>query len=353
LPWRLDGLCMLPHTSGTTGSPKGIMLTEGNLTWNALNMLTGADIRPGDATIAIAPFFRTGGIGVNVLPVLFRGGTVVIPQQIEANEILRLSEAHRVTVGFGNPDLLEAIAGSPLWPSADLSSLRFIITGGAPVPERLIRRYLEKGIVLLQGYGLSEAAPAVLLLPPERALTKVGSAGQPLRFLDIRIVREDGSGCGIDETGELLVRGPNVMAGYWERPAETNKALEPSGWLHTGDASRLDSDGDVWIVDRLADGYWSGGRIVFPADVERALLQHPGVEAAGAVGMAGLTEAESWGAAFVAPRGGASAGEDELLAWCRDRLPRLAEPRWVRIVEQIPRTSVGKLLRAELKRRAS
>ena len=214
----LDDVCMLPHTSGTTGAPKGVMLTHGNVTWNVINFLSVIDFRSDDVTIAIAPFFRTGGTGVNVLPVLFAGGTVIIPQTPEPDEILRLIEERRVTIGFGNPDLLEALTRSPAWPTADFSSVRCYITGGAPVPERLIRRYMQRGVTFLQGYGLSEAAPFVLLLDPAHALRKVGSAGKPPLFVDIRIVRPDGTPCEPNETGELLASGPNVMAGYGSAP---------------------------------------------------------------------------------------------------------------------------------------
>ena len=163
------------------------MLTHGNVTWNAVNFLTAADFRSDDVTIAIAPFFRVGGTGVNVLPVLFVGGTVVVPNDPGPDGLLRAIERHRVTVGFGNPDLLDALAHAGRWPSADLSSIRFVITGGAPVPERLIRTYLDRGVTLLQGYGQSEAAPLVLLLDAAQALEKIGSAGKPPLFVDVRI----------------------------------------------------------------------------------------------------------------------------------------------------------------------
>jgi fatty-acyl-CoA synthase len=214
----LDELCMLPHTSGTTGAPKGVMLTHGNMMWNVINLLSVADFRSDDVTIAIAPFFRTGGTGVNVLPVLFKGGTVIVPEMPDVEVILRLIEQQRVTIGFGNPDLLEALTRSPRWPTADFSSVRFIITGGAPVPEHLIRAFMERGVTFLQGYGLSEAAPFVSVLDPQSALHKVGSAGKPALFVDIRTVRPDGTGGGPNETGELLVSGPNVMVGYWAPP---------------------------------------------------------------------------------------------------------------------------------------
>jgi fatty-acyl-CoA synthase len=187
VPVDMEDVCLLPHTSGTTGPPKGVMLTHANLTWNAINFLTCADFRSDDVTVAIAPFFRVGGTGVNVLPVLFLGGTVVVvPGDLHPAGILQAMERRRVTVGFGNPDLLDALARSEAWPQVDLSSVRFVVTGGAPVPERLLRAWLDRGVLLLQGYGLSEAAPLALLLDPTSALAKIGSAGRPPLLVDIQ-----------------------------------------------------------------------------------------------------------------------------------------------------------------------
>ena len=166
----LDDLLFLPHTTGTTGRPKGVMLTHANVTWNVINFLTSAEFRNDDVTIAFAPFFRVGGTGVNVLPVLFMGGTVVVPEDVEPNRMLALIERHRVTVVFAGPALLEGLRAADRWASADLSSLRLVITGGAPVPDRLVRRYAKRGVPLLQGYGLSEAGPLALLLDAPSAL---------------------------------------------------------------------------------------------------------------------------------------------------------------------------------------
>jgi fatty-acyl-CoA synthase len=338
----LDDVCMLPHTSGTTGAPKGVMLTHGNITWNVINLLSVVDFRSDDVTIAITPFFRTGGTGVNVLPVLFTGGTVVVPETPEPEEVLRLIEQHRVTIGFGNPDLLDALTRSPGWPTADFSSVRFYITGGAPVPERLIRTYMQRGVTFLQGYGLSEAAPLVLLLDAPSALRKVGSAGKPPLFVDIRTVRPDGTDCASNETGELLVRGPNVMAGYWARPEATRDAIDEHGWLHTGDAARIDDEGYVWIVDRVDDAYEVSGHVVYAGDVDRALAQHP------AVADAGVAAHEGTGTAFVVLATGQTASETELVEFCRARLAPHEVPSSVTFVDQLPRSSVGKLLRHEL-----
>ena len=342
----LDDLFFLPHTSGTTGGPKAVMLTHGNVTWNVINVLTVADFRPDDVTVAIAPFFRVGGTGVNVLPVLFVGGTVVVPDDPSPGGLLRTVEEHAVTVGFGNPDLLDAMAHADGWSSADLSSVRFIITGGAPVPERLIRAYFDRGMTLLQGYGQSEASPVLLLLDPERALEKIGSAGRPPLFVDVRITDEAGAAVAPDQTGQLLVRGPNVMAGYWRRPAETSEAVH-GGWLRTGDAARMDADGDVWIVDRFDARFMSGGEVVYPGDVERVLLAHPAVADAGVVGIA-ATDGGTFGAAFVVLAGGAAVTEENLLQLCRDRLAAHQVPASITFVEALPRNAVGKLVRQDL-----
>jgi fatty-acyl-CoA synthase len=348
----MDDVCLLPHTSGTTGPPKGVMLTHANLTWNVINFLSCADFRGDDVTVAIAPFFRVGGTGVNVLPVLFLGGTVVVPSDLHPDGILQLMERHRVTVGFGNPDLLDTLARSELWPQVDLSSVRFIVTGGAPVPERLIRTWLDRGVLLLQGYGLSEAAPLALLLDPDSALAKIGSAGRPPLLVDMRIVHPDGTVVEPGETGELLVRGPNVMAGYWRRPEATREVLSADGWLATGDAARRDQEGYVWIVDRVAACFVSGGRHVYPGDVERVLAGHPSLADVGVVQVLGKGGG-SVVAALVVLSAGSEATEQEILAYGRQHLATYQAPASVTFVNRLPRNSVGKLLRAELRALAS
>jgi fatty-acyl-CoA synthase len=277
-----------------------------------------------------------------VLPVLFKGGTVIIPDAPDPEEILRLIQERRVTIGFGNPDLLEALTRSPAWPTADFSSVRCYITGGAPVPERLIRIYMQRGVTFLQGYGLSEAAPFVLLLEPANALRKVGSAGKPPLFVDIRIVRPDGTACEPNETGELLVSGPNVMAGYWDRADATRDAIDEYGWLRTGDAARIDDEEFVWIVDRVSDAYEVSGHIVYPGDVERMLTQHP------AVADAGVVPRDGNGKGFVVLEAGKAVSEDELLEFCRARLAAHEVPSSVAFLDRLPRSAVGKLLRHKL-----
>jgi acyl-CoA synthetase (AMP-forming)/AMP-acid ligase II len=343
----LDDLLFLPHTSGTTGSPKGVMLSHGNVTWNVVNLLSRAEFRGDDVTMAIAPFFRVGGTGVNVMPVLFLGGTVVVPDDMSGDGLLRLVERHRVTVGFGNPDVLDEMVRAERWHAADLSSLRFILTGGAPVPERLIQAYHDRGVALVQGYGLSEAGPVVLLLDAEQSLRKIGSAGRPPLLVDIRILDPDGHDVDPGQTGELVTRGPNVMAGYWRRPAETGEVLTADGWLRTGDAARVDPEGDVRIVDRVAAGFVVDGRTVYPGDVERQLMTHPAVADAGVAGVM-TAEGQVAGAAFVVLLPASRVADTELLEFVRGRLEPHELPASITFLDRLPRSSVGKLLRADL-----
>lgn len=324
------------------------MLTHGNVTWNVVNFLSRADFRREDVTIAVAPFFRVGGTGVNVLPVLFVGGTVVVPDDVGGDRLLELVERHRVTVGFGNPDALDGLVHAERWGTADLSSIRFIVTGGAPVLERLIRAYHDRGIALIQGYGLSEAGPLVLLLDGERSLRKIGAAGRPPMLVDIRIVDPDGRDVEPGQTGELLARGPNVMAGYWRRPAETGEVLGAGHWLRTGDAARVDDDGDVWIVDRVDARFVAGGRTVYPGDVERQLMTHPAVADAGVTGVV-TPGGDVVAAAFVVLSPGSSVAETELLEFARGRLAPHEVPASITFLDRLPRSSVGKLLRADLR----
>jgi acyl-CoA synthetase (AMP-forming)/AMP-acid ligase II len=345
-----DDLCLLPHTSGTTGRPKGVMLTHGNVTWNVINLLSCADFRSDDVTIAIAPFFRVGGTGVNVLPVLFVGGTVVVPDEVAADPILRLIEQYRVSVGSATPTSWTAWSGpgSGRPPTCRASAS----CSPASVPERLIRAYLDRGVVLLQGYGLSEAAPLALLLDPESALEKIGSAGRPPLLVDVRIVGADGSDVASGETGELLVRGPNIMAGYWNQPKATREVLTSDGWLRTGDAARIDDEGFVWIVDRVGDRFTSDGLAVYPGDIERVLIGHPAVADVGVADLPAEGKDEA-GVAFVVLSAAAGATEEELLAFCRQRLAPHQVPASVTFVERLPRNSVGKLIRAQLRALAS
>jgi fatty-acyl-CoA synthase len=343
----LDDLCMLVYTSGSTGLPKGVMLTHSNLTWNVYNMLHAAEFTQEDATLAWAPFFRLGGLAVTVLGTLQRGGRVVIVNEAKPREVLRVIEHRRVTVVFSGPDLCASLSQLPEFDSADLSSVRIWMTGGAPVPESMIRLYQSRNIPFLQGYGLTEASPAVLLLQKEDAVRKVGSAGKPLFFTDIRIVRPDLTDVMPGEIGELLARGPNIMKGYWNQPAATKETIVDGGWLRTGDAARFDAEGYIFIVDRMKDAFISQGEQVFPSQVEEIISQHPKISGCAVAGVSDK-ETELTGIAFVVLKEGVKCSAEDLLDFCKARLPPSKLPKTIVFVEEIPRNPAGKVLRHRL-----
>jgi fatty-acyl-CoA synthase len=270
-PVGLDEPCMIMYTSGTTGRPKGAVLTHGNITWNAVNVLIDHDLIADEVALVSAPLFHTAGLNMLTLPVLLKGGTCVLVTAFDPEATLELIERHRVTFMFGVPTMFQRVARSPGWAGADLSSLRILTCGGSPVPASLIATYQDRGLTFLQGYGMTEAAPGALFLDAAHAVSKAGSAGVPHFFTDVRVVAPDLTDVPPGEVGEVVVRGPHVMPGYWGRPEETARVFT-DGWFHTGDAARLDEDRYAYIVDRIKDMIISGGENIYPAEVENAVL---------------------------------------------------------------------------------
>jgi fatty-acyl-CoA synthase len=337
------------YTSGTTGRPKGAMLTHSNLIWNAVNVLVDHDLIADERALVSAPLFHTAGLNMLTLPVLLKGGTCVLAESFDPGETLDLVERHRVTFMFGVPTMFDQVARHPRFTEADLSSLRMLTCGGSPVPTPLIGTYQKRGLTFLQGYGMTEAAPGTLFLDAEHALAKAGSAGVPHFFSDVRVVRPDLTPADVGETGEVVVRGPHVMAGYWGLPEET-AAVFADGWFRSGDAARVDEDGYVFIVDRIKDMIISGGENVYPAEVEDLLLAHPDVIECAVIGVPD----DKWGEvprAVVVLREGATSDADELLASLAGHLARYKIPKSVVIADELPRTASGKLLKSRVRSR--
>ncbi|MEV0318516.1 long-chain fatty acid--CoA ligase [Streptomyces sp. NPDC050658] len=344
-----DDVSIIMYTSGTTGRPKGAMLTHANLTWNAVNVLVDADLTSDTTALVTAPLFHTAGLNMLALPVLLKGGTCVVVESFDPDETLDLVELHAVSAMFGVPTMYERMARRPRWRTADLSSLRILMCGGAPVPEPLIAAYAERGLAFQQGYGMTEASPGVLFLDAEHAVSKAGSAGVPHFFTDVRVVRPDLTDADTGEVGEVLVRGPHVMPGYWGLPQESADAFA-DGWLRTGDAARRDADGYVTVADRLKDMIISGGENVYPAEVESALLAHPDIVECAVIGVPD----EKWGEvprAVVVLREGAAPDPAELLASLTGRLAKYKIPKFLVTAAELPRTASGKLLKPDLRRR--
>lgn len=347
VPVTHDDVCIVMYTSGTTGRPKGATLTHGNITWNAVNVLVDADLRADEVTLVTAPMFHTAALNMSVLPTLLKGGRVVIEPGFEPERALDLIADEGVTCLFGVPAMYAAITQSPRWGQADLSRVRNLLCGGAPVPEPLIRAYTDRGLSFIQGYGMTETSPGALLLDRDRVQTKLGSAGYPHFFTDVRVVRPDGDEVEVGEKGEIVVQGPNVMAGYWQNPEATASSLV-DGWFHTGDVAVVDADGAVYVVDRLKDMIISGGENIYPAEVESALHEHPAVLDCAVIGVPD----EKWGEvgrAVVVLAPGVDLSAEQMREFLTDRLARYKIPRSLLVVDALPRNASGKILRKNLR----
>ncbi|MFV2117632.1 acyl-CoA synthetase [Streptomyces sp. Act-28] len=348
-PVRPDDTCLIMYTSGTTGRPKGAVLTHANLTWNAVNVLVDHDLTADERALVSAPLFHTAGLNMLTLPVLLKGGTCVLAESFDPGGTLDLVERHRITFMFGVPTMYDQVARHPRFREADLSSLRLLTCGGSPVPTPLIAAYQERGLTFLQGYGMTEAAPGTLFLDAEHAVGKAGSAGVPHFFSDVRVVRPDLTPVDVGETGEIVVRGPHVMPGYWGLPEETAAAFA-DGWFRSGDAARVDEDGYVFVVDRLKDMIISGGENVYPAEIEGLLLAHPDIVECAVIGVPD----DKWGEvprAVVVPREGIGLDPDEVLGSLAGRLAKYKVPKSVVIADALPRTASGKLLKPQVRSR--
>jgi len=343
-----DDPLLLSYTSGTTGKPKGAVLTHANCFWTNLSFDRTSGIADDDLVLQVLPQFHSGGWNVQALLAWWKGATVVLEPSFDAARALGLIEEKRVTTMMGVPATYLFMAEQPGFASVDLSSLRLAVVGGAPMPESLLRTWHARGVEIVQGYGLTEAAPNVLCLPPEDATRKLGFAGKPYPHVDVAL-RDPETGGHLDgeATGELVVRGPNVFAGYWRDPEATEAAFA-DGWLLTGDLAQRDDEGYYRIVGRLKDLVISGGENVYPAEIEDVLHAHQAVAEAAVIGVPD----ERWGEvclAFVALRQSGAVDADELLDWCRGRLARFKVPKEIRFVSALPRSAMNKVLKDELR----
>ncbi len=347
VPYRAseESTTMIIYTSGTTGAPKGAMISHRMIFWNSINTTIRLNISQSDCTVSFLPFFHTGGWNVLTTPILHRGGKIVFLKKFDADQILAMSEKEKATILFGVPTTMDLMAHSPLFSDVSLKNIRYAIVGGEPMPLELIKTWDRKGIPVRQGFGLTEFGPGVFSLNEEHAMKKIGSIGFPNFYVEAKIIDEKGSELADDQIGELLLKGPSCMTGYWNNPQATAETIQ-GGWLHTGDLVRRDPEGFYYMVGRKKEMFKSGGENVYPAELEQVLRTCAGVREVAIIGVAD----EKWGEvgkAFVV-RSAASLTEENLREHCLKNLAKFKIPKYFTFLESLPKGDSGKILKRKL-----
>lgn len=343
----LEDPFLILYTSGTTGVPKGAILSHRMVTWNCVNTEISWDLWGTDITPTFAPFFHSGGINVLTLPLVHKGGTVVLLRNSDPGAVLECIERERCTIVFAVPTVFQMMLEHPRFAATDLSSVRFCVTGGSSCPIPIIESYFKRGLTFRQGYGMTEVGVNCFSLAPEDALRKAGSVGRPVFHSEARIVDEYDQDVGIDTVGELALAGPHVCSGYWNRPEATAEVLR-DGWFHTGDLARRDSEGYYYIVGRKKDLIISGGENIYPAEIEGLMATHPSIAEAAIIGVPDPKWGEV-GRAVVVVRPGETLTAEEVLAFCDGKLARYKIPKSVVFAPILPRNAMGKVIKAELR----
>ncbi len=335
------------YTSGTTGRPKGAQVTYGNFFYNAVGMGQAIDLSSQDVNLNVLPTFHAGGLGLYAGPIFHTGGTLIVMRAFDPERFLQLMVEWSVSVLLLVPSIYLMMAQYPDFEKYDLSHVRSWASGGSTLPPSLVQQYAEKGIIIQQGFGMTETGPTVFIIDAEHAVEKAGSVGKPVIHTDVCIMDEAGNVLGPDEVGELCIRGGNVTTGYWNRPEATAEAIV-DGWLHSGDAAKYDQDGYYYIVDRWKDMFISGGENVYPAEVENVIYEHPAVAEVAIIGVP-HPKWQEVGKAIVVVNEDKELTEEEIIDFCQGKLAKYKIPKSAAFVEALPRNAAGKVLKRELR----
>jgi fatty-acyl-CoA synthase len=344
-----DTYCIL-YTSGTTGRPKGALIPHRQVLWNCINTIPSWGLTEKDVSPVFTPLFHAGGLFAFLTTLFYVGGRIVLSRTFDLTQTMQAIQDEQCTVVLGVPTTYRMWMNSAGFAGADFSSVRFFISGGAPLDVTMVRSWLKaKGGVFRQGYGLTEVGANCFTMTDQDSVNKIGSVGRPIFHSQMRLVDESGRDVAVGEPGELIIRGPHVCTGYWHNPQATAEAIV-DGWFHTGDMARRDEDGFYYIAGRYKDMIKSGGENIYAAEVESVLAEHPAVDQAALIGQPD----EKWGEIglmLVVLKAGCSATADELKSFCGGRLARFKIPKRVVFVDALPYSPYGKVLKTELIRR--
>jgi len=341
-----DGL-VLCYTSGTTGTPKGALLSKNALLWNAMNSVHMHDMTGQDTVLTLLPMFHVGGLNIQSMPAFYAGATVVIHKRFEVDLFYKALEEQKVTLTLVVPTVLLAIMADPRWEKHPANDLRLMSIGSTVVPASMVSAVCDWGVPLLQVYGSTETGPIAAYTPPADAARKPASTGKTAAHCEIRLVDEKGDEVAVDEKGEILVRGPNVMTEYWGDAEATLDAFT-GRWFHTGDVGHFDAEGFLYVDGRIKDMIISGGENIYPALIENLLI---GCDEIAEIAVVGRPD-DYWGEiaiAVVAVKQGCSITAEQVLAYCSGRIASYSCPREVIMVDQLPRNAMGKLLKKDVR----
>lgn len=344
----LEDPALVLYTSGTTGRPKGAVLTHGNLTWNTFNVLADYDYTSDDVSLQISPMFHVASLGMGVLPVLLKGATIVLQERFEPAQVLRAVEEQGVTALSGVPTTFQMLTEDPAWATTDLSTLNKLTCGGSAVPVRVMEAYELRGLAFSGGYGMTETSPGATAIPKERSIEKVGSSGPAHFFTDVRVADPLGQVLPEGEEGEIQIKGPNVTSRYWNRVEETEESFAEGGWFRSGDLGYFDGDGFLYVTGRLKDMIISGGENIYPVEIEQAIMELPEIRSVAVVGVSD----ERWGEvprAVVVLKEGASSSLERIQGHLEGRFAKYKVPKHYVEVGDMPRTASGKIRKNELK----
>ncbi len=342
-----DDPALIVYTSGTTGRPKGAVLTQQALVFNAVNSTAAHDMTSNDVVLTNLPMFHVGGLNIQTTPALHAGASVILHRRFEPDPTVAAIRDHRPTLMILVPAMMQALIDHPAWPEIDFSCLRCVVTGSTTVPQPVLRAYLDRGIPIVQVYGSTETAPIVIHQRIADAFGGAGSTGKAALHCEAEIRGPDGASLPPGDNGEIVVRGPNIMTGYWNDPEATAEVMR-DGWFHTGDVGYVDSAGNFHVVDRTKDVIISGSENIYPAEVEIPLDECPDIAEAAIVARPDAR----WGevpVACVVRREGSAITKDDVLALYRGRLARYKHPHDVIFMEELPRNVMGKILKFELR----